>query len=85
VEQDIRMHSDAADVGYRGTLGLLQNAGYPGLWEGLGFWEARDRAESITLRELRAVRLLLQCHFAEYVSREEMRKILLHKDKQAVV
>jgi hypothetical protein len=55
------------------------------LWEGRRFWEARDRAESITLRELRAVRLLLQRHFAEYVSREETRKILLHEDNQAVV
>jgi hypothetical protein len=85
VEPDMTMHRDAADVGYGGTLGLLQNAGSPGLWEGRGFWEARDRAESITLRELRAVGLLLQRHFAEHVSREETRKILLHEDNQAVV
>jgi hypothetical protein len=79
------MHSDAADVGYGGTLGFNQEAGSPGLWAGRGMWEARDRAESITLRELRAVRLLLQRHFADYVRREETRKLLLHEDNQAVV
>jgi hypothetical protein len=79
------MHSDAADVGYGGSIGLLQNAGSPGLWEGSGHWEARDRAELITQRELRAIRLLLQRHFAEFVRREETRKILLHEDNQEVV
>ena len=60
--------SDTADVGYGGTLGKLQGAGTPGLWEGRGFWTAHDSAESITLGELRVVRLLLQRHFADYVS-----------------
>jgi hypothetical protein len=85
VEPDLVMHSDAADVGYGGTLGFNKEAGYPGLWAGRGMWEARDRVESITLRELRAVRLLLQRHFADYVRREETRKLLLHEDNQAVV
>jgi hypothetical protein len=52
-------------------------------WEARGFWEARDRAEPITLRELRAVGMLLQRHFAEYISREETRNILLNEDNQA--
>jgi hypothetical protein len=79
------MHSDEADVGYGGTLGFNKEAGSPGLWAGRGMWEARDRVESITLRELRAVRLLIQRHFADYVRREETRKLLLHEDNQAVV
>ena len=40
--------------------------------------------QSITLRELGAVRMLLQRHFAAYVSRPDVRKLLLHEDNQAV-
>jgi hypothetical protein len=85
VEPDLVMHSDAADVGYGGTLGFDRVAGSPGLWAGRGMWEASDRMESITLRELRSVRLLLQRHFADYVRSPATRKILLHEDNQAVV
>lgn len=81
----IVMHSDAADVGYGGTLGFDEVAGSPGLWEGQGIWAPTDRAESITLRELRAVRLLLSRHFAAYVTRPGVQKLLLHEDNQAVV
>lgn len=85
LEPDLTLHSDAADVGYGGTLGKLQEARTPGLWDGRGFWTAQDRAESITLRELRAVRLLLQRHFAAYVSQSHVRRLLLHENNQAVV
>lgn len=85
VEPDRTMHSDAADVGYGGTLGLETQAGAPGLWEGRGLWEAKDRMESITLRELKSVRLLLQRHFAEYVKDPSVRRLLLHEDNRAVV
>jgi hypothetical protein len=79
------MHSDAADVGYGGTLGTCTDAGSPGLWEGQGIWGTRERAESITLRELKAVRLLLQRHFAAFVARPSTKRILVHEDNQAVV
>jgi len=79
------MHSAAADVGYGGTLGYNEEAGSPGLWEGRGFWTPSDRAQSINLRELRAVRLLLHWHFAAFVSDRQVRRILLHEDNQAVV
>lgn len=82
---DVTMHSDEADVGYGGTLGFDEGAGSPGFWEGRGFWEASDRRASITLRELRAVRLLLHRHFYGYVSDPRVRRILLHEDNQAVV
>jgi hypothetical protein len=82
---DLTMHSDAADVGYGGTLGLESEAGSPGLWEGHGLWATEERAEPITLRELKAVRLLLQKHFASFVARAETKQILLHEDNQAVV
>lgn len=84
-EPHATLHSDAADVGYGGTLGFDQAAGSPGLWEGRGFWTAEDRVESITLLELRAVRLLLQRDFADYVSQPKVRRVLLHEDNQAVV
>lgn len=79
------MHSDAADVGWGGTLGPNLQAGSPGLWEGQGFWGAEDRTASITLRELRAVRLLLHRSFSAFVSDPDTRRILVHEDNQAVV
>ena len=39
----------------------------------------------LLLRELRAVRLLLHRHFADYVSDPRVRRLLLHEDNQAVV
>jgi hypothetical protein len=82
---DLTMHSDAADVGYGGTLGSWAEAGSSGLREGRGIWSSRERSESITLRELKAVRLLLQKHFASLVAEAETRRIFLHEDNQAVV
>ena len=49
------------------------------LWDGRG-----GRARSITLWSLRAVRLLLRHHFAEYVRRPHVQRLLLHEDNQAV-
>lgn len=85
VPNDLCMHADAADLGYGGTLGLNMDAGSPGLWEGQGFWTAEDRASSITVRELRAVRLLLHRHFSDFVSDLRIRRILVREDNQAVV
>jgi hypothetical protein len=48
-------------------------------------WATEERAEVITLRELKAVRLLLQRYFASYVAQAETKRILLHEDNQAVV
>jgi hypothetical protein len=78
------MHSDAADVGYGGTLGLESEAGSPGLCEGHGLWATAERAEPITLLEMKAVRLLLQKHFASSLARAETMRILLHEDNHAV-
>jgi hypothetical protein len=79
------MQSDAADVWYDGTLGTNPEAGSPALWEGRGLWATKERSDAITLRELNAVRLLLQRHFASYVAQAETRPILLHEDNQAMV
>jgi hypothetical protein len=76
----LTMHRDAADVGYGGILGLESEAGSPGLWESYGLWATAERAERITLRELKAARFLLQKHFASLVARTETRRILLNED-----
>ena len=75
---DLTMHSDAANFGYGGTLGKDTKAGSPGLWVGQGFWTAEERSKSITLRELRAVRLLLHQSFANYVSDPHVGLSLIH-------
>lgn len=82
---DLALHSDAADVGWGGTLGPDLRAGSRGLWEAQGFWSAADRVESITLRELRAVRLLLHQSFSAFVSSPQTQRLLVHEDNQSVV
>jgi hypothetical protein len=82
---DLTVHSDAADVGYGGTLGSCSVAGSPGLWEGRGIWDAKEMSEHIILRELKAVRLLLQRHLASFVAEAETTRLLVHEDNQAVV
>ena len=79
------MHSDASRVGYGGTLGFKLGAGSPGEWSSQGFWTSDDHRSSITLLELRAVRLLLGRAFAHYVRQVKTRRLLLHEDNQAVV
>lgn len=82
---DLTVQADAAIVGYGETLGKDRATGSPGSWVGQGFWTAEDRAQSITLRELRTVRLLLHRSFVGYVSSPTIRQILLHEDSQSVV
>ena len=48
-------------------------------------WKTEERTEPITLRELKAVRLLLQRHLASFVEKADTRRILFHEDNQAVV
>jgi hypothetical protein len=44
----------------RGQAGDSRQSGEPGLWELQGVWGLKDWATFITVRELRAVRLLLE-------------------------
>lgn len=53
------MHS-GADLGFGGTLGPRASAGVRDLWEAQGVWGWLERAESISYRELKAIRLLLK-------------------------
>jgi hypothetical protein len=81
----LTMHSDASDLGYGGTLGTLSGPGQPGEADGQDLWGVSDRRDSISVRELRAVRLLMSRHFAEELSHPLTRRLLLWEDNQAVV
>lgn len=81
----MNMHSDASDVGFGETLGFDSTAGMPGLWESQGLGSAKDRLQSITLQELRAVQLRIAQSFVDYVSGRKRRRIPLREDNQAVV
>jgi hypothetical protein len=64
------MHTDAADVGFGGTLALDGNTGEPGTRQDQCVWQWRDRAECISVRELKAMRMLLEGQLGERVKRE---------------
>lgn len=81
----IRIHSDATNVLYGGTLVFNTAPGYLGLWEGQGFRNTEDCAQYINFRELCTFRVLLLKYFCSYVSDHHVQKILLHEDNQAVV
>lgn len=59
------LHTDASDLGYGGTLGLRGEAGDPGECEAQALWSAPERGDCITVRELRAVRKLLDGELGE--------------------
>jgi hypothetical protein len=64
------MHTDAADVGFGGTLDVVGNPGDPGQWQDQGIWEWKERAECILVRELKAIRMVLMGKLGERVKKE---------------
>ena len=80
------IHTDAADMGFGGTLNTRDlRPGVHGMWSAQGVWDWKARAESITLRELRAIRLLLCGQLGQETRTAGVRDLLLHIDNQAVV
>ena len=80
------IHTDAADVGYGGTLNVEDlSAGVPGKWKAQGIWSWKDRAQSISYRELKAIRMLLTGSLGKQLLHQHHRDLLLHVDNQAVV
>lgn len=80
------IHSDAADVGWGGTLNSQDlRPGVSGQWQAQGIWSWQDRVESISYRELKAIRLLLTGSLGKRVVQEGHKNVLLHVDNQAVV
>lgn len=79
------LHTDAADMGYGATLNDTDlSAGAAGMWCEQGVWSWRERAEHITLRELKAVRRALEGGMGRVVLDRGIREVLLHVDNQAV-
>jgi hypothetical protein len=79
------MHTDAADVGLGGTLDVEENPGYPGQWQDQGIWEWNDKAECISVRELKAIRMVLMETMGECVKKEGISLLRLCVDNSSVV
>jgi hypothetical protein len=78
------MPTDAADVGYGGTLDFNGSPGDPGKWSDRGIWTWQDRAEGISVRELKAIRMLLMGNLGERVQREGIKFLRLCVDNISV-
>jgi hypothetical protein len=79
------MHTDAADVGFGGTLDVEGNPGDPGQWQDQEIWEWKDRAECISVRELEAIRMVFMGTLGERVKKEEISVLRLCVDNSSVV
>ena len=80
------IHSDATDVGSGGALNSQDlHPGVSGQWQARGIWTWQDRAESISYRELKAIRLLLSGSLGKHVVQEGHKNVCMHVDNQAVV
>jgi hypothetical protein len=64
------MHTDAADVGFGGTLDVAANPGDPVQCQEQGIWEWKDRSVLISVRELKAIRMVLMVKLRERVKTE---------------
>jgi hypothetical protein len=64
------MHTDAADVGFGGKLDVAGNPGDRGQWQDQGIWEWKDRAECISVRELKVIRMVLMGTLGERVKKD---------------
>lgn len=86
IEPKAALHSDAADMGFEGTLNDPSLcAGVDGHWRAQEIWNWKDRAESISYRELKAIRKLLQGNLGTEIAKRGHENLLLHVDNQAVV
>ena len=80
------IHSNAADMGYGGTLRFNNlEQGIDGQWHAQSIWDWRDRAHSISYRELKAIRKLLMGHLGHKLEQESVQRLLLHVENQAIV
>jgi hypothetical protein len=78
-------HTDAANVAFDGTLDVSGNPGDPGQWQDQGIWEWKDRAECISVRELKAIRMVLMGTVGERVKKEGISLLKLCVDNSSVV
>jgi hypothetical protein len=64
------IRTDAADVGFGWSLVVAGNPGDPGQWQDQGIWEWEERAERISVRELKPIRMVLMGTLVERVKKE---------------
>lgn len=67
------LHTDSSSFGWGAVLNDCKTA--------RGFWVSKDRDQHITFKELKAVRMAVECFLQEL----QGRRVLLHEDNQAVV
>lgn len=80
------MYADAADVGFGYTLSTDSlEADKFGMWCDQAMWSLRERAESITFRDLNAVRLLLERKLGEATTAHDLKHLRLWCDNQTAV
>lgn len=83
-EPEAALHTDAAELGYGGTLGRRLEAGADGAIDESGTWTAEERRESITLRELKAVTRVLGGGLGVAVQRWNVKRLKLWVDNLGV-
>ena len=81
-EPEWAVHTDAAELGWGGTSGPDEGAGKEGLLADSGIWDAEERKTSITLRELRAVTLVLGRGIGVDVQNRDVKRVRLWIDNQ---
>jgi hypothetical protein len=81
---NVIMHTDAAYMGFGGTLDIAGNPGDPGQWQDQGMWEWKDKAECISVWELKAIRMVLMRTLAERVKKEGISLLRLCVDNSSV-
>jgi hypothetical protein len=69
------LHADSSDYGWAAVLNADTN------YQARGFWDATDRLQHITWKELLAVRLAVE----SFLPQLKGRQVLLHEDNTAVV
>lgn len=80
------LHTDAADFGCGATLNVNDlSAGAPGMSSHQKVWTWRQRAEPITLRELKPVLFALSGHLGQQLRQNATRQLLVYVDNTAVV
>jgi hypothetical protein len=76
------LHTDAAELGWGGTSGPDEGPGAEGTKEVSGVWGAEERKQDITVKELRAVSLVLGRGLGVDFQHREVSKVRLWIDNQ---
>lgn len=67
------VHTDEAELGWKGTGGPDKGPGKEGIKEESGIWSAEERKDRITMRELKAVALVIGRRIGVDVRHDDVR------------